>query len=388
MKWSRVIGQDHAKDILIAAIRSGRVAHAYCLWGPEGVGKDALAIEVARVLNCTAPIHTADSIEACGRCKSCLQMEQLEHPNVQFIVSLPAAKGAYDDDSPLLRLSDEHIALIQEQLLLKARNPYHNISIPNATQIRIASIRHLQRTLTLTAAQPGWRVVIISEADAMTIEAANAFLKTLEEPQPRVTLILTTSRRELLPATILSRCQQIHCGYLSEELIAKALIEREHVPPERARILAAMAQGSYARALELAAAHGSDDTLVQQALTFLRTALKPQRFRQELFSFVEQHLATADRNSVEILLRTVLAWLGDAFRLRHCGASSYGVVFPSGPAQQALQRFLERYPAANLAEAIAAVEHAIEAIRANAQIPLTVIAAVLRLRSAVGIGSS
>lgn len=384
MRWQRVIGQEHAKELLIAAIKNGTLAHAYCFWGPEGVGKDALAIEFARVLNCRNPHITSSSIEACNHCRDCRQMANLQHPNLQFIFSLPAASkpSSDEEDSPLFRLSDEQISLIQEQLLLKARNPYHNITLPNATQIRIASIRDIRRKLQLTPAlDHGWRVVIISEADCMTIEAANAFLKTIEEPHSQTTLILTTSRRELLPPTILSRCQHIHCGNLSEDEIASALIERENIAPDRARIIAALAQGSYARALEIALSTDHDETTIETMLNFLRTALKSSRYRTELIGFIEHHLSVLDRQQLSVALQLLLAWLHDAHRLQLVGANARPyLVFRSGNAYQALLRFVRRYHTAPLEQAIAAVEEALAAVEANAQIPLTFSCLAIRLR--------
>ncbi len=387
MKWSRVIAQEHAKEILISTIRARRIGHAYCFWGPEGVGKDALALEFARVLNCLSPLQSADSIEACNQCQSCRRMDTLQHPNVRLIFSLPAASktSATDDESPLLRLSDDQIALIQEQLTLKAHNPYHNISIPNATQIRIASIRDVRRSLQLaTPIDHGWQVVIISEADAMTTEAANAFLKTLEEPHPRTTLILTSSRRDLLPETIRSRCQNIHCSALSEADIAAALIQREGVQPERARIIASLAQGSYARALELAHSTADEDTVADVMLTFLRTTLKPSRYRTELYGMIDKHFSTADRPKLGYYLRTLLTWLHDAQRIRMVGvAADRYLVFQHGAAQTALRRFVESYPAAHLEKAISAVEDAITAIESNAQLPLTMYTLAIRLRRSI-----
>lgn len=385
MKWPRIIGQEHAKDLLIAAIKRRQIAHAYCIWGPSGVGKDALAIEFARVLNCTDPIETPASIEACDRCRNCLQMSHLQHPHVQLIFSLPAVKAPSDDDSPLLRLSDDQIAIIQEQLALKARNPYHDVSIPNATQIRIAAIRDVRRTLQLAAPlEHGWRVVIVSEADAMTIEAANAFLKTLEEPHARTSLVLTTSRREQLPPTILSRCQQIHCGYLSEGEIACALVERNGIAPDRARILAALAQGSYARALDLAASGDSDDAIAQLPLDFLRAALKQGRYRTDLVALIDHITTTLDRPKVLLMLRTLLAWLHDAYRLHTFGRRAQPhLIFQQGQANTSLERFLQRYPDANLRSAIAATERTITAIESNAQVPLSLVSLVLHLRKSI-----
>ena len=386
MTWSRVVGQEHAKELLVSAIKKGQLSHAYCIWGPPGVGKDALALELARVLNCMNPIETPSSIEACDQCQSCLQMSHLQHPNLHFVFALPSStKSSSDDESPLLRLSDDQISLIQEQLARKARNPYHDISIPNATQIRIAAIRDVRRLLHLTApVDHGWRVVIISEADAMTNEAANAFLKTLEEPHARTTLVLTTSRREQLPATIRSRCQHIHCGYLSTEAIASALVEREGVAPDRARIIAALSHGSYAKAQELAALDQEDSLLTTQAIDFLRATLKRDRFRTGLVKAIEQMSSTNDRQNITMMLRTLLFWLHDAYRLITIGThATEQLVFQHGSAYTSLQQFSAHYTRADLPRAIEAVERTITAIESNAQVSLALIVLALRLRDAI-----
>ena len=98
---------------------------------------------------------------------------------------------------------------------------------------------------------PGWRVVIVSEADAMTEQAANAFLKTLEEPTPKTVIILTTSNKDRLLPTITSRCQLVRFSYLSDDEIAKALVDRYGLSEARARLVARLANGSFGKAIEL-----------------------------------------------------------------------------------------------------------------------------------------
>lgn len=218
----------------------------------------------------------------------------------------------------------------------------------------------------------------------MTNEAANAFLKTLEEPHARTTLVLTTSRREQLPATIRSRCQHIHCGYLSTEAITSALVEREGVALDRARIIAALAHGSYTKAQELAGLDKDDTALTTLAIDFLRATLKRDRFRTGLVKTTEQITSTLDRPNIAMMLRTLLVWLHDAYRLITIGAHATELlVFRHDTAYTSLQQFSAHYTRADLPRAIEAVERTIAAIESNAQVSLALIVLALRLRDAI-----
>jgi DNA polymerase-3 subunit delta' len=385
MAWSSVIGQDRIKSILQRAIVEGRVAHAYCLWGAEGVGKDALALEFAKTLNCESPTVDGSTVNACGKCKSCLQAASLQHPNIQLIFSLPAAKsGSSDDDSPILKLSDEQISVIQEQMRQKAENPYHNITIPSATQIRIASIRDVKKNISMSASQRGRRVVIISEADVMTMEAANAFLKTLEEPNANVTIILTSSRREQLLQTILSRCQQLRCDPLSDADIARALEERHGLAPAEARLLARLADGSYSKAVELM----SEDVrqLRVDVVNVLRVMLTPRGFILKITQEIEAMAQDRDRAKVERMLVLLLLWMRDAFAL---SVSDNEEAIVNIDQIEDVRRFVGRFGTRdNLDAAARAIEHAVELLRRNVSMTLLLIKLTLDLRAIFKTSSS
>ncbi|MBX7155057.1 MAG: AAA family ATPase [Candidatus Kapaibacterium sp.] len=374
--WNSVIGQSRAKEILQRAIVTNKIAHAYCFWGAEGIGKDALALEFARVTNCYHPIILGNTAEACGECKSCVQHSHLQHPNISLIFSLPTGKaGGSDDESPLLRLSDEQITTIQEQLAVKAQNHYHNISIPSATQIKIVSIRDVKKTIQLSQAQQGRRVVIISEADEMTTEAANAFLKTLEEPHSNVTLIITTSRKEMLPQTILSRCQQINLEPLNDDELTQALIERNELNEQTARLTASLAQGSYSKAIELL----NEDTqqLRNDIVDVLRSALRNVTYRQEVVHSIDSVIGNTDRKDVEKMLMLLMVWLRDASVIAATQSTDSVINIDQKPV---LERFAEVFRDKNFVHAIEHIEQAIRAIRQNAQVQLTMITLLISLR--------
>src|SRR5438105_1387246 len=118
MSWDSIIGQRRAKRLLQAALASKRVPHAWLFTGAEGIGKDAAAIEVARVLRCDSPLENGSV--ACGVCRGCLSTAALQNANVRFVFALPSGKGEDSrSDSPMLKLSDSEITLIKEQMALK-----------------------------------------------------------------------------------------------------------------------------------------------------------------------------------------------------------------------------------------------------------------------------
>src|SRR5437867_384275 len=160
MSWNSVIGQERARKILRSSIEQNRLAHAYLFTGPEGTGKSACAIELSKALNCLR-----GGSESCDQCESCLKFRSLQHPNVTLVFPLPAGKNEKLGDSPLERLSDDDIALIQDEIRKKASDPYHTISIPRANSIKINSIREIRRSSSLTLAEAGKRVFIVLDAD-------------------------------------------------------------------------------------------------------------------------------------------------------------------------------------------------------------------------------
>jgi DNA polymerase-3 subunit delta' len=206
-----VRGHEQLAQAFAAVVRRGRLAHAYLFVGPEGVGKKLFAVALAKALLCEAP-GAAERIAGCDRCPACLQVEAGTHPDYQ-LTGLPADKHEFP------------VALMQELTRNLARKP--------------ARGRH--------------RVAILDDADHLNEEAANAFLKTLEEPPPRSLLILLgTSADRQLP-TILSRCQVIRFAPLPVEVVADELVREGIVEqPAEARRLARLSGGSLGEARALA----------------------------------------------------------------------------------------------------------------------------------------
>ncbi len=367
MSWNSIIGQARAKDILQRSIAQKRIAHAYLFWGPRGTGKDALAVEFAKTLLCEV-----QGTEACGSCASCRKMENLQHPNVRLVFALPAAKADKGADSGEGKFQADVREEIRSQLEMKAKNPYFHFDIPKATQINIGSIREVKKESSLSAFEKGKKVFIICEAEMMNDASANSLLKVLEEPLHDTIFLLTTSRKEKLLPTIVSRCQSVRCELLPDEEIERALKEREHVSPEQASLVSRLAGGDYSRALELL----SEDMVSQraEAVQFLRTTLGGSS--NKLLEEIEGRIAENDRNAVEQFLLLILVWFRDAMVMKERG----GEGAMNQDQNEDLKRFLAKFGNANFPATINAVERALELLRGNVYLPLVLLSLSIQLK--------
>jgi DNA polymerase-3 subunit delta' len=215
--WSNIIGQHRVKNILKKIYLSGRISHAYIFYGNNGTGKDAAAIEFAKLLNCDNPVN---GNEACDKCKSCGEINSLRSSVFKYIIALPTAKSESDDDSnPLDKLEKEDFENYREELDAKAADKYHTISLPGANDIRISSIRQIKKDIYMTGKTGKKKIFIISYCDRMNMQSANSLLKILEEPPGDSILILTTPEINSLLPTITGRCQKIKFNDLTADEI-------------------------------------------------------------------------------------------------------------------------------------------------------------------------
>ncbi|MFZ7111383.1 MAG: DNA polymerase III subunit delta' [Desulfatiglandales bacterium] len=210
--FSQIIGQEKAIQVLKKAMARERMPHAYLFVGIHGVGKTTTALALAQAVNCDAPVEG----EACDRCRLCRQILNGNFPDLTVIN-------------------------------------------PDGRSIKIEQIRELNRAFSFKPVAGRYRVSIVRQAELMTEEAANSFLKTLEEPPEGNILILDVKEpRDLLP-TIVSRCQKVLFRPIPAPLIEKWLQDHMDVDPLRASVLARISQGSLARALDL-----NDDEFMEE----------------------------------------------------------------------------------------------------------------------------
>jgi DNA polymerase-3 subunit delta' len=256
---SRVVGQREIRARLSEAVRLGRIAHAYLFSGPRGIGKTAVALELAALLLCDR-----DGPEPCGACPQCAASLSLRHPDLQVVFPLPSRKsGSSDDDER------EFAGVIAEQIAKLAKDPYALSRPPQAKDVRISLVRSMLHRASMKPYQARRKVLVILHADTMNTQAQNALLKALEEPPADAYFLLTTENEGGLLPTIRSRCLRLRFAPLSGEEVAGALAEAG-VTGSQAELAAAMSGGSLSHAREL-----SQDDLgdfQQRVLAFLRAA--------------------------------------------------------------------------------------------------------------------
>src|SRR2546427_8806866 len=234
--FSHLIGNDEVKDSLRRLLATGRTTGSLLFTGEQGVGKKLFALELAKAFNCRnrtvgnnrtkdqSPKTKDLTLDACDECSSCKRIGR----------SASAPFGKDDDDKSRLIWS-EHMDVAMAR-------PYKNI-------IRVPVMRELESEANFRPFEGTTRVFIVEDADYMNDQAANALLKTLEEPPPTTHLILTTSNPMALLPTIRSRCQVIRFAPIPHEQIEKFLIDKEAMPTADGKLLARTSRGSLGRAL-------------------------------------------------------------------------------------------------------------------------------------------
>ncbi len=378
--WKNVIGQDRVKKIIRQTLESKKLPSAYLFTGAEGVGKDAVAIELAKALNCLEP--SMKGLEGCDECANCKQISALTSQLLVFVFAL-ARDSAKEERSSDDEDEVSKVDLVREQIEAKAADSYHNIEIPKALTINIKQIRDLRLQLSRSVTGGNKRIVFISEADTMRREAQNAFLKSLEEPHDNTLIILTSSNPGRFYATILSRCQDIRFDQLTPTEIADALVERDEIERPQAEFLARLAGGSYSVARSFVNENVAE--LRKQVVQLLRMGLS--RSRKNALSEIDNFLPRAGggsflekRQTVEQLLHLLTLWLRDALAL---SSGSEEFIFNNDQIED-LKRFTGRFgEPKNIVKALRSVEIAQRNVRLQVQLRPVVLQMVIDMEQAL-----
>ena len=298
-----VYGQEQAVSWLRQALRSGRLAHAYLFAGPAGVGRATLARRLAQALCCESGGAEEPREMPCRECQNCRLIEGGSAPDVETI-----STGGLCDES-----GANHRDHAQD----------------GSTRIRVCQVRRLERLAALAPFSSPRRIFVVDSADELQHEAAQALLKTLEEPPGGTLLVLLAGDPEALPATVRSRCQLIRLAPLAPAALRRALEEHASLAPDDAARLARDAGGRYGSALRLHA-DPSHAVLRESAVTDLERLT--QAGRTERLDYADTLARRWGRERASVL--ELLDHWRDWWRERLRQASGLGAE-PAGDAEAA-----------------------------------------------------
>ncbi len=262
-----VTGHREVRDRLRLSARAGRLPQSLLLHGPPGVGKRTLALWSAALLACRGP-------EApCRACRSCKLAARLEHPDIHYHFPMPRPAGGGSRRKLRERLEAQRLERLAE---LREPGSEPAEAVGKVTGIYLAAVEEIRAQAARRPAMGSIAVFVIAEADRMVPqsanpEAANAFLKLLEEPPEYGHLILTSSRPAALLPTIRSRTAALRVPPLARDEVEEHLTSVSGIAGGPARRAARRAQGSIGRALGLVTDDGGAggpraDRLLEAAL--------------------------------------------------------------------------------------------------------------------------
>ena len=308
LKFDEIVGQERALRLLERAQTTGRLPHAYLFVGPEGVGKETTARARFFRLVCREQA-------ACGQCPGCRKFIKGIHPDVETLA-------------------------------------------PQGKSIKIEQVRALEGKLRFVPLEAPRRLILIPEAEALTREAANALLKSLEEPPSYTLFVLLAGSPDALLPTIVSRCQIIRFRPLTTEEISRLLVERFGKLPEEAEGLAVLSQGSIGRALRLA------ERGFLEELSRIAGALVSEDPARVLT--LDEVLAN-HKDQLPVLLERVRVWLRQS-RRDTLGLEPYPRGFP------------QKAPVPMVVPAMEAVERTVRALEYNVSRELALLSLFLTLK--------
>ncbi len=246
--FSTLTGQDQPKKILASAVYSNRLAHAYILAGPDGSGRLTAALDLAKARICS-------EVESgfCGQCRQCRQIDGLTHPDVR--ITLPGMKTTKPEE-------------FAELFKTRAEDGITPLRFPGNTYISISQMRELTHRLSRKSFEGHGYVEIIYDAHRLRREAANAMLKTLEEPPEGALIILITSRVSGLLPTVRSRAHTVRFGRLSNSMV-EALLQKRGVSAEKAARVALVSGGCPGAALVLSREKIKDSNQAEEVFNLI-----------------------------------------------------------------------------------------------------------------------
>lgn len=321
-----MLGHEWAVNLLRRQIADGRLGHAYLFTGPLGVGRRSLALHLAQAVNCTQPPAPG---ELCGECRACRGFGRSQHPD---------------------------LLLVERQ--------------EGDREIKIDALRALTRSLSRTPLEARYQVALILNFHHASEEAANALLKTLEEPNPSVLLCLTALDADSIPATVVSRCEVLRLRPLAPETLAPALQSSLGIDAAQAHLLASVSQGLPGLAIRMR----QEPALLEsrgQWLDALHDLLSANRVKR--FAFADK--ASKDRQQLKNMLLVWLSFWRDVL----VSASGAGVALANVDKAAEIGSLGQKIGFPEAAAGLQAVERAVTQLETNVNARLALEVLLLEL---------
>ena len=233
-----LFSQSKVWSLLSKINKSKKIGSTYLFSGPEGSGKEAIAIKFAQLINCEQQLEFP-----CNNCGSCKRFGLLQHENLNIILPLPTPKKS---TNPKNFMDSKVAEIYSNEILHKAEDLFHKIKIPKANRILIQSVRNLRSNIYLKSQPLGRKIIIFFDAHFLSRgqgESGNSLLKLLEEPPNGTTFILITDKSSSLLPTIRSRCQDVNIYKLDQSFMIKWL-KRKNIKEPHLLLIAGLSDGN------------------------------------------------------------------------------------------------------------------------------------------------
>lgn len=242
MSLKKIKGHSSQIKVLLSSLEKGTLAHAFLFYGQEGIGKETLARELTKILNCDTSLN-----EGCGHCSNCLRINSETFSDFHILRPSGASR-----------------------------------------RIKMEDVQSLQKSLNLSRYEGKAKVVLLIDADCLNEASSNALLKILEEPVERTYFFLISSNQEAILSTIRSRCRQIPFYPLEDKAVEELLIEKGIEDEAQRELLIRLSEGSVGRALRFHEDKGRSlrQSVIKFALTKHPTPSEALFFSEQLQKIV------------------------------------------------------------------------------------------------------
>lgn len=266
---NEILGNERIKEHFITAVRHKKISHAYIVEGDKGSGKKLLADAFAKILQCERS-EALGTVEACGKCESCIQMEHRDHPDVIWV--------SHEKPSVI------SVGEIREQIV---------------------------NTVDIMPYKGPYKIYIVDEAEKMNVAAQNAILKTIEEPPEYAVIFLLTTNRGAFLDTILSRCILLATRPVSGISVEKYLMEKCGVSKEEAEFASGFSLGNIGKAEAIVSSEEFRD-LKDLTLSILRYIHEIESY--EIADKVKEYKKY--KNRIDDFFDIFLMWFRDIMLLK------------------------------------------------------------------------